>query len=152
MLRLLGYLMLIPILILWIIFRRLRHALHTVCRLLRHVLLRNNGILQTCAEGGKAPAQHALGIKYARGIGLARDERQDAVWWRKAAEQGDGPAQGHLALAYEQGCGVPQDDEQAVFWHGKAAEQGFAPSQVSLGLRCEQGRGGERPLFEIKCS
>ena len=99
MLRLLGYLMLIPILILWIIFRRLRHALHTVCRLLRHVLLRNNGILQTCAEGGKAPAQHALGYCFCFGRGLPPSGPAKAGRPCRAARRGACRARGRLGRA-----------------------------------------------------
>jgi len=48
------------------------------------------------AEHGDAKAQYNLGIAYAKGEGIAKDEAQAVEWFRKAAEQGDSDAQANL--------------------------------------------------------
>ena len=41
------------------------------------------------AEQGYAPAQYNLGVMYANGEGVAKNDEQAVKWYRKAAEQGD---------------------------------------------------------------
>ncbi|KIO47791.1 tetratricopeptide repeat protein, partial [Nitrosospira sp. NpAV] len=68
-------------------------------------------------------AQYALGVLYAKGRGVAQDDREAVSWYRKAAEQGNADAQYNLGLAYTKGQGTTQDERQAAFWYLKAAEQ-----------------------------
>jgi TPR repeat protein len=93
------------------------------------------------AEQGNVDAQCNLGVMYAEGISIAKNEAQAVVWYRKAAEQGDATAQYHLAHAYEQGKGVAKNVEQAVVWFRKAAERGFAAAQYNLGVMYAEGIG-----------
>lgn len=76
------------------------------------------------AESGDASAQDRLGIMYANGEGVPKDEQQAAFWFRKAAEQGNEHAQFMLALWYAQGIGVAQDEEQSLFWIRKLVGDG----------------------------
>ncbi|MEG1553077.1 MAG: sel1 repeat family protein, partial [Kiritimatiellia bacterium] len=48
------------------------------------------------AAQGYANAQTNLGICYAKGEGVARDEAEAVKWWRKAAEQGVAEAKKEL--------------------------------------------------------
>lgn len=93
------------------------------------------------AEQGNPGAQVFLGIMYADGKGVPKDNRQAVAWYRKAAEQGFSAAQHDLGRMYTKGIGVPQDDDQAVFWYRKAAEQGEAEAQALLGGMYVIGRG-----------
>ncbi len=93
------------------------------------------------AEQGDADAQFSLGVMYADGQGVPKDEQQAVVWYRKAAEQGDALAQYNLGNMYANGRGVPKDEQQAVAWYRKAAEQGLASAQYNLGLMYANGRG-----------
>ena len=79
-----------------------------------------------------ADAQYNLGIMYAEGKGIAKDEAQAVAWFRKAAEQGYAPAQFNLGVMYAEGIGIAKDETQAVAWSRKAAEQGYAPAQEAL--------------------
>ena len=92
-------------------------------------------------EQGNVDAQRLLGVMYARGKGVAQDDKQAAAWYRKAAEQGDANAQGRLGGMYFHGRGVAQDDKQAVAWTRKAAEQGNVGAQGLLGEMYFNGRG-----------
>ncbi len=93
------------------------------------------------AEQGDASAQHNLGLMYANGLGVPKDEQQAVAWYRKAAEQGNASAQLNLGVMHEHGQGVPKDDQQAVAWYRKAAEQGHASAQYNLGQMYANGLG-----------
>ena len=92
------------------------------------------------AEQGHARAQFSLGVIYADGQGVPKDEQQEMAWYRKAAEQGDAVAQFNLGLMYADGQGVPKDQQQAVVWYRKAAEKGHAGAQSNLGAMYDRCR------------
>ncbi len=96
---------------------------------------------QKLAEQGDASAQNILGVMYANGRGVPKDEQQAVVWYSKAAEQGLAGAQYNLAQMYHSGRGVPKDDRQAAAWYMKAAEQGDASAQFILGVMYALGLG-----------
>ena len=85
------------------------------------------------AEAGKANAQYYLGVLYALGDGVPKDDAEALKWWRLAAEQGNDEAQGILGAAYNEGKLVRKDEAAAVKWYRLAAEQGNAQSQYNLG-------------------
>jgi len=93
------------------------------------------------AGQGSASAQNNLGVLYAKGQGVVRNDREAAKWFFKAAEQGDSAAQTNLGIFYAKGQGVPQDDREAAKWFHKAAEQGDADGQFNLGIMYDVGRG-----------
>ena len=100
--------------------------------------------IREAAEHGVAVAQYALGVMYASGQGVSRDEAMAAQWYRLAAEQGDTRAQHNLGLMYMNGRGVAKDDAEAVRWYRQAAEQGVAESQNNLAVMYATGRGVPR--------
>ena len=53
--------------------------------------------LQAAAQGNAA-AQYNLGVMYANGEGVPKDDAQAVQWYRKAAEQGDAKAQYKLGV------------------------------------------------------
>jgi hypothetical protein len=75
------------------------------------------------AQQGVAGAQFNLGVMYAAGRGVARDEAEATLWYHEAAEQGNVAAQNNLGAMYQTGQGVPQDDAQALAWYRKAADR-----------------------------
>lgn len=89
-------------------------------------------------------AQFKVGVMYAYGQGVAKDETVALQWFRKAAEQGDAEARFNLGVAYAYGKGVAKDEPKAVEWYRKAAEQGNASAQYNLGSMYYQGHGVER--------
>ena len=62
--------------------------------------------LRGLAEAGDAEAQYALGTAYSDGLALARDYRQAAAWFEKAALQGHVRAQFSLGFLYYHGAGL----------------------------------------------
>ena len=95
-----------------------------------------------------AEAQCALGVMYAEGKDVAKDEEEAARWFELAADQGSVKAQRWLGVAYEKGQGVKKDDAEAVRWYQKAAEQGCAEAQCALGVMYAEGRGVAQDVAE----
>ena len=79
---------------------------------------------QPLAEQGLAPAQFSLGVMYAQGEGVPRDDRMAVQWYRRAAEQGNASAQNSLSVMYTIGAGVPKDYVHAHMWANIAASGG----------------------------
>ena len=58
---------------------------------------------------------------YENGRGVAKDDAEAVIWYRKAADQGNALAQFNLGLMLREGQGVPQDDVRAHMWFDIAA-------------------------------
>ena len=93
------------------------------------------------AKKGDAVAQWMLGVAYARGNGVPKDEAEAVKWYRLAAAQGSADAQWSLGVAYSDGDGVPKNDAEALKWYRLAAAQGDAGAQFSLGYAYYLGTG-----------
>ena len=86
------------------------------------------------AGQGNAMAQNNLGVMYANGTGVTKDDKQAVYWYRKAADQEHSDAQFNLANMYAYGRGVDTSDEdqlrsQAFYWIQKSAANGDAQAQ-----------------------
>ena len=66
------------------------------------------------AEQGHATAQHNLGVMYANGQGVTKNDAEAVRWYRRAAEQGYASAQLNLGFMYANGQGVTKNDAEAV--------------------------------------
>lgn len=93
------------------------------------------------ALGGDAAAQYRLGVMYANGQGVAKDEQQAAAWYLKAAVQDDSRAQFAIAEMYNKGQGVPLNKKQAATWYIEAADHGYPKAQYTVGLMYAKGEG-----------
>jgi TPR repeat protein len=78
------------------------------------------------AEAGDASAQYNLGLMYANGIGVARNDQVAAIFYRLAASQGISDAQVILGFMYRDGRGVAKNNSRAYVWFSVAAAQGDA--------------------------
>jgi TPR repeat protein len=89
---------------------------------------------KAAADTGHAEAQFDLGVLYAKGLGVPRDQNQAANWYGKAASQGN--AEAEFALAHRL-------DDDGRFRHGA----GCAVSRllVSTGSRQRPCRGAIQP-------
>ena len=96
---------------------------------------------QPLAKQGHAVAQYNLGLLYANGQGVPKDDVQARQWYEKAAAQGHADAQVNLGSLYDYGRGVPQDFKKAVYWYRLSAKQGNELAQRQLGLMFERGDG-----------
>lgn len=93
------------------------------------------------AARGDAEAQFQLGLRYAEGDGVIRDDKEAARWFALAARQGLSEAQYHYGLMLLKGRGVVQDYQAAFEWIEKPAQRGYAKAQYSLGELYRYGTG-----------
>jgi len=80
------------------------------------------------SQEGDADSEFALGVRYALGNGIARDDKQAFALFKKAADQGNISAQSALATAYWLGRGVRKNNVAAYSWATLAHERGDPPS------------------------
>ena len=93
------------------------------------------------AEQGNPDAQFHVGLIYANGQGITKDDKQAVDWFGKAAKQGHREAQTKLGFMYATGKGVEQNYNSAFYWCYQAAEQGDIIAQYNLGLMYAKGQG-----------
>jgi TPR repeat protein len=104
------------------------------------------------ADKGSSSAMVELGVLYATGAGVARDDAQARALLQRAAQAGNPRGISNLA-ALPGGGGAPADPAQARQLLAKAAETN-AEAQYQLGMMLAEGTGGEkdeagaRALFE----
>ena len=96
-------------------------------------------------HGEDAAALYERGEDYFHGRnGVAQDDRQATVYYRRAADLGDASAISNLGWMYQEGRGVARDDAEAVRLYRKAADMGVASAINNLGWMYQEGRGVAR--------
>jgi TonB family protein len=96
-------------------------------------------LLEPLAQQGNASAQLSVGLLYRNGQGIARDDVQAVLWFRKAAAQGNASAENNLGMMYLDGRGVARDFTQAAMWFQQSALAGSAFGESNFGLAFAQG-------------
>ena len=91
------------------------------------------------SAGPDTEAQFTLGQRYARGIGILKNEKAAVHWFALAAESGHVEAQRYLAFEYLNGRGADKNEAEGMRWLRMAAENGDAPSQRQLGYHYATG-------------
>lgn len=77
------------------------------------------------ADQGSAAAQFSIGVYYANGWGVEKDEGMAFQWYVASAAQGDNEAQNNLGWMYQNGLGVTRDFEKALQLYELSAKQGY---------------------------
>jgi uncharacterized protein len=98
-------------------------------------------LLRPLADKGFPIPQFYLGLMYANGQGVPRNDAEAVSWYRKAADKDYSAAQNNLGNMYLNGQGVPQDYATAVEWYRKAADHHNATAQNNLGRMYANGQG-----------
>jgi len=73
-------------------------------------------VLDELSVAQYAPAEAQLGLMYANGLGVERNQPIAAIWFYRAARQGLPSAQLALGAILAEGRGVPSDIEDAYMW------------------------------------
>src|SRR5262249_17757597 len=68
--------------------------------------------LKELALSGNPYAEHFLGVMYADGYGVKKDEKEAIRWFKKAADQNDDRSRAKLGWIYAQGIGVEKDETE----------------------------------------
>jgi TPR repeat protein len=102
------------------------------------------GELQGLAESGNADAQIDLGLAYAKGDGVTKDDAVARHWFELAAAQGAAKAQYLTGAMLERGRGGPRSYADALQWYHRAADQNYAPAEAAMGRFYGRGLGVEQ--------
>jgi TPR repeat protein len=103
---------------------------------------------QPLAEQGQAGSQYQLGLLYANGKGVARDDAKARLWYEKAAIQGHTEAQVNLGVMLMYARGGQQDYKMAVYYLRLAANQGHDVAQRRLGELYQRGEGVQQDFIK----
>lgn len=96
------------------------------------------------ADKGSASAMVELGVLYANGTGVAKDEAQARKLFERAAEAGNARGVSNLAALSHATGTMPADPAKARALLAKAAEGNSAEAQYQLGLMMAEGTGGPK--------
>lgn len=91
------------------------------------------------AARGDAWSQFAIAEMLRTGSGVARNQEEALVWYRRAAEQGYGPAQCNLGTALYNGWGTATDPQAAIGWWIRGALNRNPRSMFNLGTELARG-------------
>lgn len=88
--------------------------------------------LQPAARSGNADAEELIGVMYAMGLGVPRDDIRAFDWYLRAAMKGHPGAQSGVGWYYEVGRGMPAPDlVRAYAWYVLSAIGGDPDAAIS---------------------
>ncbi|GAB4540700.1 MAG: hypothetical protein Tsb0019_40710 [Roseibium sp.] len=89
--------------------------------------------LWPAARSGNADAEELIGVMYAMGLGVERDDRRAFEWYLRSAMKGHPGAQSGVGWYYEVGRGMPAPDlVRAYMWYTLSAIGGDPDAAISL--------------------
>jgi len=84
------------------------------------------------AQAGNADAEELIGVMYAMGLGVERDDRRAFEWYLRSAMKGHPGAQSGVGWYYEVGRGMPAPDlVRAYMWYVLSAIGGDPDAAIS---------------------
>lgn len=90
-------------------------------------------VFRVFARSGNADAEELIGVMYALGLGVERDDERAFEWYLRASMKGHPGAQSGLGWYYEVGRGIPAPDlVRAYLWYGLSAIGGDPDAVISL--------------------
>ena len=85
------------------------------------------------ARSGNADAEELIGVMYAMGLGVPRDDIRAFDWYLRSAMKGHPGAQSGVGWYYEVGRGMPAPDlVRAYMWYTLSAIGGDPDAAISL--------------------
>ncbi|MEP6064364.1 MAG: tetratricopeptide repeat protein [Paracoccaceae bacterium] len=89
--------------------------------------------LWPAARSGNADAEELIGVMYAMGLGVERDDIRAFDWYLRSAMKGHPGAQSGVGWYYEVGRGMPAPDlVRAYMWYTLSAIGGDPDAAISL--------------------
>ncbi|MDD9909050.1 MAG: tetratricopeptide repeat protein [Ahrensia sp.] len=88
--------------------------------------------LLPAARSGNADAEELIGVMYAMGLGVERDDRRAFEWYLRSSLKGHPGAQSGIGWYYETGRGLPAPDlVRAYTWYVLSAIGGDPDAAIS---------------------
>ena len=85
------------------------------------------------AQGGNADAEELIGVMYAMGLGVERDDYRAFDWYLRSSLKGHPGAQSGIGWYYEVGRGMPAPDlVRAYTWYVLSAIGGDPDAAISM--------------------
>jgi len=91
------------------------------------------------AELGHIQAMNNIGVVYADGDGISRNDNLAMEWFKKSAQLGNSEAMYNLALGYH--FSDVRNPEKAITWVTQAAEKEYRPAYMLIGWMTTTGAG-----------
>ena len=89
--------------------------------------------LWPAARSGNAEAEELIGVMYAMGLGVEKDDQRAFEWYLRSAMKGHAGAQSGVGWYYEVGRGLPSIDlVRAYMWYTLSAIGGDPDAAISL--------------------
>ena len=88
--------------------------------------------LYPAARSGNADAEELIGVMYAMGLGVERDDVRAFEWYLRSAMKGHPGAQSGIGWYYEVGRGVEKDLVRAYLWYALSAIGGDPDAVISI--------------------
>ncbi|MDC0737020.1 tetratricopeptide repeat protein [Cognatishimia sp. SS12] len=89
--------------------------------------------LWPAARSGNADAEELIGVMYAMGLGVERDDQRAFEWYLRSSLKGHPGAQSGIGWYYEVGRGMPAPDlVRAYMWYTLSAIGGDPDAAISL--------------------
>lgn len=107
-------------------------------------------LFEVYARSGNADAEELIGVMYAMGLGVERDDERAFDWYLRASLKGHPGAQSGLGWYYEVGRGLPAPDMvRAYLWYALSAIGGDPDALDSLEEITPRLTAEERARAEI---
>ena len=88
--------------------------------------------LWPAARSGNADAEELIGVMYAMGLGVERDDQRAFEWYLRSSMKGHPGAQSGVGWYYEVGLGMPTPDlMRAYMWYVLSAIGGDPDAAIS---------------------
>lgn len=89
-------------------------------------------LLLPAAQAGNADAEELIGVMYAMGLGVERDDKRAFEWYLRASMKGHPGAQSGIGWYYEVGRGMPAPDlVRGYMWYVLSAIGGDIDAAIS---------------------
>lgn len=89
--------------------------------------------LMLAARSGNAEAEELIGVMYAMGLGVERNDQRAFEWYLRSSMKGHAGAQSGIGWYYEVGRGLPAVDlVRAYLWYTLSAIGGDPDAAISL--------------------
>ena len=107
-------------------------------------------LFEVYARSGNAEAEELIGVMYALGLGVPRDDERAFDWYLRASLKGHPGAQSGLGWYYEVGRGIPAPDMvRAYLWYALSAIGGDPDALDSLELITPRLTAEQRARAEV---
>ena len=100
--------------------------------------------LKKACDGGNMRGCYNLGVMYADGNGVEKNEQQAVELYKKACDGGEMSGCTSLGVMYKKGFGVEKNEQKAVELYKKACDGGDMLGCAGLGVMYDNGNGVEK--------